>query len=453
MKVFLTVIITAAVTAGLLVGVGAWVSGRAAKGAQATKVRLQSPTRGELVEIVSAPGQIIPKTKVSLSARISARIVELPKAAGDRVAVGDLLVRLDEADLRAALDSAKARRNAQAVEKLRTGVSITAAEAAIRSVKAQLDDAKRELARQERLHASGDVSQADLDKTCCHVEELLAGHVTATTDLQARKLTLQALDHRLQAADAEIAQAEEKLRHTRIASPIDGVITRLNAEVGELVVTGTMNNPGTVILEVADMSRMLVVSDIDEADVGSVSRGQRVSVRVRAHPHEEFAGTVESIALASSQGIRQISDFQSKQFRVEILLAPTDKQLYSGMSAEVDIQTRHHENVLKIPSQAVLGRRVDELPAEVRENNANIDEKKTFAIVTYRYNDGKALATPVKVGPSDDTHTIILAGLDEADQIIVGPYKVLEKLKHEQNVKDEREEKQTTTPLATKPAD
>ena len=271
--------------------------------------------------------------------------------------------------------------------------------------------------------------------------------------MQARKLTLQALDHRLQAADAEIAQAEEKLRHTRIASPIDGVITRLNAEVGELVVTGTMNNPGTVILEVADMSRMLVVSDIDEADVGSVSRGQRVSVRVRAHPHEEFAGTVESIALASSQGIRQISDFQSKQFRVEILLAPTDKQLYSGMSAEVDIQTRHHENVLKIPSQAVLGRRVDELPGEVRENNSNIDERKTFATVAYRCNDGKALATPIKIGPSDDTHTIILAGLNEADRVIVGPYKVLEKLKHEQKVKDEREEQQQTTPLATKPAD
>jgi len=99
---------------------------------------------------------------------------------------------------------------------------------------------------------------------------------------------------------------------------------------------------------------------------------------------------------------------------------------------------------LKIPSQAVLGRSVDELPLEIRENNPNVDTKKTISSVVYRYikddkNGFKAVVTPVKIGPSDATHTIIKSGLTKDDQVVVGPYKVLEGLKHEQKIKDEKE--------------
>jgi len=105
--------------------------------------------------------------------------------------------------------------------------------------------------------------------------------------------------------------------------------------------------------------------------------------------------------------------------------------------------------VLKVPSQAVLGRRVDELPMKIRDGNPNLDKKKTFAPVVYRLIDGKAVVTPVKVGPSDDTHTVIESGLAGKDRVIVGPFKELEKLKHDQKVKDEKAA--TTQPAATKP--
>ena len=109
----------------------------------------------------------------------------------------------------------------------------------------------------------------------------------------------------------------------------------------------------------------------------------------------------------------------------------------SGLSADVDVQIAEHADVALVPSQAVLGRPVDDLPSDVRKDNPNVDETKTVATVVYRFIDDKAVVTPVTIGPSDVTHTAVVAGLDLGDQIIVGPYKVLENLKHEQAVGDE----------------
>jgi HlyD family secretion protein len=109
------------------------------------------------------------------------------------------------------------------------------------------------------------------------------------------------------------------------------------------------------------------------------------------------------------------------------------------MTAHVDIETRKHTDVLKVPSQAVLAREVDNLPLEIRDKSPEVDKAKTFATVVYRYVDGKAVVAPVKIGQGDLTHTIILSGIKEGEKIIVGPYKELDKLKHDQSVHDERE--------------
>jgi HlyD family secretion protein len=109
------------------------------------------------------------------------------------------------------------------------------------------------------------------------------------------------------------------------------------------------------------------------------------------------------------------------------------------MTAHVDIETRKHTDVLKVPSQAVLAREIDGLPLEIRDKSPEVDKAKTFATVVYRYVDGKAVVTPVKIGPGDLTHTIILSGIKEGEKIIVGPYKELDKLTHDKTVQDERE--------------
>ena len=242
------------------------------------------------------------------------------------------------------------------------------------------------------------------------------------------------LQHNLKAADARITQAQEALSYTTITSPINGVVTRLNAEVGELVITGTMNNPGTVIIEVADLSQMLVVGQVDEADVAKLKVGQKAAVHVDAFPDNEFKGVVDTIALAHT-----MSRTLTKYFRTEILLEAVEQKLHSGLTAHVDIETRKHTDVLKVPTQAVLGREVDTLPLEIREKSPHVDKAKTYATVVYRHIDGKAVVTPIKIGQSDLTHTIILSGITEEDNIVVGPYKVLENIRHNQKLRDERE--------------
>jgi HlyD family secretion protein len=407
-------------------------------------VRIEQAQKGELIEFVSAPGEIEPKTKVEISAKVMARIVALPYEEGDIVTCGNPdanppvpaseLVRLDSKDLESQLLSAQAGHSAQAaqieVEKSR----IAGQQAGLVGLEASLKQAERDLERQKGLLKSQDISQATFDQTQLKVDDFKAQYGAAEHALEAAKLNLIVLKHNLEAADARIAQAKEALSYTTITSPMDGVVTRLNAEVGELVITGTMNNPGTVIMEIADLSQMLVVAQVDEADVGKMEVGQKATVHVDAFSDHEFTGVVDSIALAHS-----MTWSNTKYYRTEILLENTEEKLYSGLTAHVDIETRKHVDILKVPTQAVLGLEVDNLPLEIRENSAHVDLAKTFATIVYRYVDGKAVVTPIKIGQSDMTHTIVKEGITAEDKIVVGPYKVLEKLVHGQKIRDERE--------------
>jgi HlyD family secretion protein len=420
------------------------VKTRLNSGKKPTIVRVEPVQPGELVEFVSAPGEIEPKSKVEISAKASARVVALPYEEGDTVTKGDpnanppvpasVLVRLDSKDLESQLLSAQARRAAQAagieVEKAR----IASQKATLLGTVATLDQAKTDLQRQQTLLQTKDISQATYDQAKLKLDELQAQYEAAKLGLEAAELNLQVLEHNLEAADAGIEQAKEALSYTTIVSPIDGVITRINAEVGEMVVTGMMNNPGTKILEVGDLSQMLVVAQVDEADVGKLELGQKAVVLVDAYPNREFKGTVYTIALS-----HDLSRQGTKYYRTEILLEQTEERLHSGLTANVDIETRMHREVMAVPSQAVMTREIESLPLKIRDNSPLVDKSKTFATVVFRYIDGKTVITPVKIGPSNLTHTIIEAGVEEGERVVVGPYKELEKLKHDQVIKDERE--------------
>ena len=410
-----------------------------------TIVRIEKAQRGELIEFVSAPGEIEPRINVEISAKTMARIIELPYEEGDIVTCGNtdtnppvpasVLVRLDDKDLQSRLLSAEASYAAQAahieVEKAR----IAGQRANLIGLDASLKQAQRDLERQKGLLESEDISQATYDQSKLKFDELESRYDSTKHTLDAAELNLVVLQHNLESAGAGVTQAKEALSYTTITSPIDGVVTRINAEVGEVVIYGTMNNPGTVILEVADLSTMLLVAQVDEADVGKLKVGQKAKVYVQTFPDDEFKGVVDSIALTH----RISPSTATKYFRTEILLEGDVKKLFSGLTAHVDIETIKHEGVLNVPSQAVLGRAVDDLTLDIRENCPEVDKEKTFTPVVYRYIDGKAVVTPVKIGPSNLTNTIINSGITEEDKIVVGPYKVLEGIKHDQKIKDERE--------------
>jgi len=184
-KTLITVIITVVVMLVLVVGIGFSVAAKSKKSkVSATKVRLENPIIGDLAEIVSAPGSIEPKTSVSISARISARITELPFEEGDRVTKGDPsasppvpaseLVRLDATDLEATLLSVEAQMAARAAEIKVAQANIARQRSDIKGNEARMSEAKRNLARQKKLRESGDVSQSDYDRAKCRYDELTA---------------------------------------------------------------------------------------------------------------------------------------------------------------------------------------------------------------------------------------------------------------------------------------
>lgn len=446
MKKSRIVIITVIITLIVVFVIGGIISSKTKKPDKGPAVRIEPPGHGDLIEYISAPGEIEPKTKVEISAKVSARIVELPYDEGSVVTRGkaeasppvpaSVLVRLDSKDLESQLRSAQATRDAQAAQVEVEKAQIASQQANLEGLAESLKQAERDLARKKGLLESQDISQSAFDEAQCRVDEERASYQSAKHQLDAGQLSLIVLQHNLEAADARIEQAKEALSYTTITSPIDGIVTRVNAEVGEVVMTGTMNNPGTVIVEVADLSQMLLVAQVDEADIGKLKVGQSATVYVQAFGDHKFTGVVDSIALTHS-----ISMTGTKYFRTEILLDPDKEQLYSGLTANVDIETYKHTDVFKVPSQAILGRPVDDLPLEIRENCPLVDPNKTYATVVYRFIDGKAVVTVVDIGSSDMTHTIIKAGINEDDSIIVGPYKELNNLKHDKKVSDEREVK------------
>lgn len=436
--------------AGLLGGAGVWFKTHGfGKQDDALAVRAEPVTRGDLVETVLAPGIIQPKTKVSISAKVAARVVELPNKEGARVTKGDptanppippsVLVRLDAKDLESQLKAVQARYDAQGAQMKVAQANVDAQEARINANKAELEDAQRDLRRQRELLDTKDVPQSVVDAATVRVEQMTASLNSALHNLRAERATLTVLQHQLEAAQAEIERAKDDLSYTVITSPIDGVVTRVNAEVGELVIMGTMNNPGTVILEVADLNTMLMNARVDEIAVAEVRIGQPAKVRVPAYKDRVFDGVVDTAALANTE-----EKDGTKYYKTEILLKTDGERILSGLNADAEIETKRHSNVLMVPSQAVLGRPVDELPSDLR-TRPEVDKRKNYATVVYRLLDGKAVVTPVTVGASDVISTVVTAGVSEGDQIISGPYKVLEGLKHDQKVKLEKPATQPST--------
>ncbi|HLO42320.1 MAG TPA: efflux RND transporter periplasmic adaptor subunit [Phycisphaerales bacterium] len=374
-------------------------------GAKPVVVRIEKVSRGDLVRTVSAPGLTEPKTKVAISAQVSARIIGLPFREGQDVKAGDVLVRLDARDLQANLDSAKAQLKSE--------------EASLEGAKASLASAESELIRRRNLYETKDISKAELD--------------TAEEAYLRAESAKNMAEFSIEIARANITRAEKDLDNAVITAPFDGTVVKLNAEVGELVVVGTLNNAGSVIMEMADLSTMLIKAKVDEANVAPVKPGQNAKVFFNAFDEEKFDATVERVRLQ-----RQQDTDGTAYFETELLVhVPQGRRLMWGLTANCDIEVERIRDAVKVPSQAILDRQIDELPLQIRENNPNVDLTKKFARVVYQFKDGKAVTIPVRIGPSDLTHTVILAGLEPGTEVVTGPFKQLVGLKEAAVIEDE----------------
>ena len=433
MKIAAIVIVALGVMGGVAYFVFARVRAASAQSG-VIEVRVEPAAKGGLIESVSAPGEIQPLTKVSLSAKVAAPIVEMPfkDKEGSPVRKGALLVKLDDQDLRAVKRQLEAQKSAQEHSIQVAHQRIVAQRAMIRASRATLADLKRDLDRNTSLVGTQDVSQSVLDTAQAKSDEQNEQSASAEQNLVADETNLKAMAAQLDAAQAQVEKSQKDIDYTTLTSPIDGTVTSIKAEVGEMVVTGTMNNPGTVIMEVADLDKMIMVARVDESQIDAVKKGQHAVVRIQAYRDQVFDGTVYTVG--ESRTTDQID--QTKYFEVKIALDRKGRRVRSGLSADVEIETQQHNDAIKVPSQSVMSRPLEQLPAELRRS-PDIERGKSFATVVFRCINNKAVITPVTVGASDDTHTVIKSGLSENDSVITGPYKILESLQDGQAVKVE----------------
>ncbi len=439
MKVFIKILVIVIVIVFIGGGIYNQVAKKNKKEAAVT-VRVEKVTKGELLETVNAPGVIKPWRNVEISARISARLAELPFEAGDLVKgphddnPGDLLVRLDSTDMQASLQSTEARRAAQEAQIEVARVEIESRKISVQGIELSLKQARKQLERRQLLLQTGDITEIEVEELQTRVDELGTQLASAMNAVKSSEMNLKVMEENLKAANAEIERARDMLSYATIRSPIDGIVTRLNAEVGEIAMTGTMNNPGTVILEVADLSKMLLSVQIDEVDVDKVKEGQKVTVKIQALPDEDFKSTIYKRSLVLLQ-----DRMGTRYCEVEVLLDNPEHRILSGMTADVEIQVKQHDDILKIPSQCVQGREWDSLPIDVRDNPL-IDKEKSIVPIVFTFENGEAIAKPVIIGASDMNDTVIEDGLEETDQVITGPYKELEGLTHKKKVEEEKPE-------------
>jgi len=354
-----------------------------------TEVETGRVERGEIRSVVTATGEIQARTHVDISSQVIARIEKLSVREGDVVRRGDLLVELERPQYASQRDRALA--------------ALAGAEAEILRARAALGNAEARRARARQLAAEKIASREFLE-----LAEL--EHESARTALAAAR-------EKARESGAAVRAAEDALEKTRIVSPIAGRVTRVNAEEGETVVTGTMNMPGSVIITVSDLSSIQAAVEVDEAAVARVRLGQKASVRVDAFPDREFAGDVAEIADSAVK--RQ----EVAYFPVKVRLSEKGEGLRPGMTARARIQAESRKGVLVVPIQAIVEKRE---PEEGRTgSSSNPDGQK----IVYRLEGGKARAAAVEVGLNDETRAEVLSGLKEGETIAVGPYRTLKSLK------------------------
>jgi len=350
---------------------------------------------------VKATGEITPEKKVEISAKVVGEIISLPVVEGQKVAAGDVLVEIERDLYEGARDQARA--------------ALRQAEVSSRRLEVQLEDARRNLRRVSELHSDQLVSQEALDQAQLAVD-------TAEVEIQAQT-------HTIEQYGSALKRANDDLARTTIRSPMNGVLIQLDAEQGETVVPGSTNLPGSVIMTVGDMSRLLAEVEVSEVDVVSVALGQTAEVTVDALGADEpQVGSVVEIATSGRRDAAQ----GTIRFRVKIAIDNPNPSLRPAMTAKVDILTATSADTLTVPIQAVVKRTLDDDGKEVRGSAAKgIDDTDVVYVIA----DDEASVRPVMTGVSDVLDVEITEGVSEGEEVIIGPYRTLKKLNHGDTVR------------------
>ncbi len=397
-----------------LLGTAAFMALNSA-GGKGVPVRMEEIRSRDLVATVTASGNIRPRRSVDISSDVAARVAELLVREGDDVEEGDVLLRLD----RTQLEAARARAQAS--------VSQSRAQAAQQA--ANLTRQSREYERIQGLWMRDSllVSRQQLDD--------------AETNLEIARANMASAEYGVEVAQAALEEAEDRLSKTVFRAPIAGKVTRLNVEVGETVVMGTMNNPGSLILTISDLSVVEVVVQMDETDVPRLTMGDSAVVLIDAFPNDTFTAQVTEIgnsAIRPPSSTATAGQQQAIDFEVVLTLAPTDVLLRPDLSATAEIITDVRPGAIAVPIIALT----------VREDTTAAAEGEVRDIEgVFVVEEGVARFRPVTVGIAGAEHFEVTEGLSGGETVVAGPYQTIRTLQDGDPVR--RDEALSAAPGAT----
>ncbi len=428
-KRYLLAIVVAVVAAGA--GLGYWRYRRR----KLSEVQVEAIARRNLEALVSASGKVQPKKLVNISADTVGRVTKLSVAEGDVVKKGQFLLQIDPELLESAveLNQAGLQAGREAVQSARV---------AVETARANLELAEQNFARIGRLHKDELVSREALDRAETEVK-------VRRSELDARETEVRAQEQRLEQQVASLRSARHNLSKVTLDSPMDGLVSRLNIEEGETVLVGTMNNPGTVLLTVADMSVVQAELEVDETDIIDVTLGQPARVEIDAFPDREFTGRVTKIGSSSLEA--QMQQRQATMFEVEVTLDTEVPDARPGFSCTADITTATRADVIAVPIQALTVREAypdAEGNLHTRSRDAEWPPSPTAegeeieGVFVLR--GGRVHFTPVEIGIAGEQYFEVLNGLKEGDEVVTGPFDSVRDMMDEDRVRIREEEKPGT---------
>jgi HlyD family secretion protein len=385
-------------------------------------VQTQKAERRDLVSRVSASGEVKPKRFVNISSNVSGRIVLLLVKEGEAVRRGQVLAKIDSARIEAGTRQSEA--------------GLQAARAELARTEADLEAARSSFERTRKMHELKLVSEQAMDQ--------------AQAELKVRAAMVEAQRRRILQQAAAVASDRDDLEKTTVVSPMDGVITNLQKEEGEMVIGAQSFSP-TVIMTVADLSVMEVEVMVDETDIRNVTLGQPADVRVDALEGVKIKGDVTEIGSsaiprgAGQAGAAASTGNQAKDFKVTVTLKDPPATLRPGLNATADITTAEKKSVLSVPIQAVVVREVGPQGTVMDPGGLQAAEGEPVALQAkgeekegvFVVSKGQAQFKPVKTGIIGETEIEVADGLSPGDEIVIGSYKTLRTLKDKSKIKVE----------------
>jgi HlyD family secretion protein len=452
MKTWIKVVIGigALVLVGGIIATSVYISGR-----NVVKVQTGKAQRQDITSVVTASGEIKPKTYVNVGANAFGKITHLYVKEGQRVKKGQLLAQLE--NVQSSADVAASRASLQVAE-----TDTVAAEAAYKTAIADLNRAradsertKLDWDRAQGLYKEALIAKSDYDMRKNAWEVADAGLAQAQARVAQAKAQLDSAARRIHQNQANLTRASDVLQKTTYAAPFDGVVTNLPVREGETVVIGIQNSPGSTLMTIADLSVITAEVRVDETDIVNVQLGQPADVTIDAIPKKSFKAVVTEIgdnAIVRSTGVattqQTASSQEAKDFKVVVTLQNPPDNLRPGLSTTAKITTATRANALTIPIQALTVRSKADLEqaktdadsnsvqAAAPQGNASKEAKNKEDIQgVFVIRKGKAEFVPVETGIAGTTDIEVLGGLQPGDEIVTGSYKVLRTMKTGASVK------------------